>query len=91
MGEVKENARRATLLQDRWQELRLGRSVQRSDGLALEPPADCLQPGLLTACRPVGSLPQRGPEEARAPVGPEIRHARRSHTGVDGEGCSWWL
>jgi hypothetical protein len=39
-----------------------------SDGLALEPPADCLQSGLLTTCQPVGSLPRRGSKEARAPA-----------------------
>jgi hypothetical protein len=38
-----------------------------SDGLAPEPPAGCVQPGLLTTCQPVGSLPWRGPEEARTP------------------------
>src|SRR5215831_20799671 len=50
-----------------------------SDGLALEPPAGCVQPGLLTTCQPVGSLPWRGSKEARTPAGPEIRHARRGH------------
>jgi len=50
-----------------------------SDGLALEPPAGWLQPGLLTTCQPVGSLPWRGSKEARSRSGPEIRHARHGH------------
>jgi len=79
------------LLQGRCRSCGFGRSVQRSDGLALEPPAGCLQSGLLTTCRPVGSLPRRGSKEARAPVGPEIRHAHRGHTLCRREGRSWWL
>src|SRR5262245_4216998 len=53
-----------------------------SDGLALEPPAGRVRPGLLTTCQPVGSLPWRGSKEARSQLGPEIRHARRGHTGT---------
>jgi site-specific DNA recombinase len=44
----------------------LGRSVQRSDGLAPYPPAGRLRPGLLTTCQPVGSLPWCGSKEARS-------------------------
>ena len=74
------------LIEGSLQALRLGRSVQRSDGLALEPPAGCLQPGFRTTCQPVGSLPWRGSKEARRPAGPGIRHARHGHTCVKGEG-----
>src|SRR5215471_11187687 len=52
------------------------------DGLALDPPAGCVQPGLLTTCQPVGFLPWCGSKEARSRSGPEIRHARRGHTGT---------
>ena len=54
----------SALLQDRCRSCGFGRSVQRSDGLALEPPAGCLQSGLLTTCQSVGSLPWRGSKEA---------------------------
>ena len=59
----------SALLQDRCRSCGLGRSVQRSHGLALEPPAGCLRPGLLTTCQPVGSSPWRGSKEARTPDG----------------------
>jgi transposase len=58
-----------------------------SDGLALEPPAGCVQPGLLTTCQPVGSLAvawlERG---ANALSGSGIRHARHGHIVRPGKG-----
>src|SRR5438067_8921356 len=56
-------ARRAALLQDRCRSCGCSRSVWRSDGLALDPPAGWVRPGLLTTCRPVGSLPWRGSKD----------------------------
>ena len=67
---TRRRARRAALLQDRCRSCGCSRSVWRSDGLALEPPAGWVQPGLLTTCRPVGSSPWRGSKEARTPNRP---------------------
>ena len=58
------------------------------DGLAHEPPAGRVRPGLLTTCQLIGSLPWRGSKEARSLSGPEIRHARRGHICVWG-GRAW--
>jgi hypothetical protein len=60
-----------------------------SDGLAHEPPAGRVRPGLLTTCQLIGSLPWRGSKEARSQSGPEIRHAP-AVTCVAGGLVKWW-
>ena len=47
----------------------------------------CLRPGLITKCRPVGSLPRRGSKEARAsPRRSGIRHACHGPFRLDERG-----
>ena len=78
-GEVRKNAHRAALLEDRCRSCGCGRSVQRPDGLGSRTACRLLAVWLINdvpACRFLAvAWLKRGAQ----PAGPEIRHARHGH------------